>query len=80
VPVSRRLVVEGTDKEQLIQWLDANAGLEDVENLMYILCEVRSRFSLQNPSIMINKQNWRRKLIEESNQIKHFGNRPEHWD
>lgn len=38
------------DPVLLVQWLDANAVLEDVENLMFMLCEVRSRFSLRNLS------------------------------
>jgi hypothetical protein len=81
-PVSRRLVVDGADKDVLMQWLDANAALDDLENLMLMLCEVRSRFSLRNLPAMKDKQSWqswRRRLIEESNQLKHFGNRPAHW-
>jgi len=78
-PAARRLVVDGAHKEQFIQWLDANATLEDLENLMFMLCEVRSRFSLRNLPSMKDKQNWRKRLMEESNPEKHFGNRSEHW-
>jgi hypothetical protein len=78
-PVSRRLVVDGADKEQLIQWLDANAALDDLENLLFMLCEVRGRFSLRNLPAMKEKQTWRKRLAEESDPKKHFGNRSEHW-
>jgi hypothetical protein len=78
-PISRRLVVNGADKELLVEWLDANAVLDDLENLMFMLCEVRSRFSLRNPLAMKDKQGWRKRLMEESNPDKQFGNRSGHW-
>jgi hypothetical protein len=78
-PVSRRLVVDGADKERLTEWLEINAELVDIESLVFILCEVRSRFSLRNLPAMKDRQSWRKKLIEEPNPHKHFGHRPEHW-
>ena len=62
-----------------MQWLETNATLGDLENLMFVLCEVRSRFSLRNISAMKDKQSWRRRLLEDSDLDKHFGNRLVHW-
>jgi hypothetical protein len=78
-PVSRRLVVDGEDKDQLIRWLEANATLDDFENLLFMLCEVRSRFSLRNLPAMKQRLIWRRRLTDESVPQKHFGNRSEQW-
>ena len=78
-PASRRLVIDGAHKEQLTEWLETNAGPEDIESLMFVLCDVRNRFSLRNLPAMKDRQIWRRRLIEESNRDKHFGNRPKHW-
>ncbi|MCL4797714.1 MAG: hypothetical protein KJZ84_24330 [Bryobacteraceae bacterium] len=78
-PVSRRLVVDGADKEQFMQWLEANATLDDLENLLFPLCEVRSRFSLRNLPAMREKHTWRKRLTDEVVPHKHFGNRSEHW-
>jgi hypothetical protein len=77
-PVARRLVVDGAHKELLLQWLEANAVLEDLENLMFVLCEVRSRFSLRNLPAK-ERQSWKKRLMEEFSLERHFGNRSVHW-
>jgi len=78
-PASRRLVVDGVDKEALILWLEENASLDDLENLMFVLCEVRSRFSLRNLPAMKDRQTWRKRLMSECSPEKHFGNRTGQW-
>ena len=75
-PASRRLVVDGAHKEELVSWLERNAAVEELENVILILCEVRSRFSLKSPPAMKEK---RRQLIDETRPAKHFGTRPSHW-
>jgi hypothetical protein len=42
----RRLVVRGIDKEQLVQWMQNNAKLDDVQNLVRLLKHVRWMFGL----------------------------------
>ncbi|MEZ5399217.1 MAG: hypothetical protein R2729_06070 [Bryobacteraceae bacterium] len=79
-PMSRRLVVNGVDKETLIEWLERNARLEDLENVMFMLCEARSRFSLKNLPAMKDKQGWKKRLTEEVNQDKCLGKRSDQWD
>lgn len=78
-PKSRRLVVDGVDKEALMEWLEVNASLNDLENLFYVICEIRGRFSLKNQFSTNEMLAWKRRLEEESDQKKHLGNRPHHW-
>jgi len=78
-PPSRRLVVEGLHKEQLLNWLESNASLEELENLIFVLCDIRSRFSLRNLDEMVDRAKWKKQLIEESLPKKHFGKRPSNW-
>jgi hypothetical protein len=78
-PASRRLVVNGEDKETLLDWLEANASLPDLENLFFLLCEIRSRFSLRNPFSQSEIAAWKKRLLEESNPSKQLGSRPRHW-
>ena len=42
-PATRRIVVEGEHKEQLIVWLESNASLAELDNLFFVLCECRSQ-------------------------------------
>jgi hypothetical protein len=42
----RRLVVRGIDKEQLVQWMQTNAKLDDVQSLVRLLRHVRWMFGL----------------------------------
>jgi len=78
-PMSRRLVINGADKELLIDWLEKNAELRELENIMFMLCEARSRFSLRNLPEMKNKQGWKKRLVEESDGYKRLGKRPAQW-
>lgn len=79
LPVGRRLVVEGKHKEVLINWLEANAEFADVENMFYLLCEIRQRFSLRNPLSPREMSDWKRRLQVDLDVTKHVGNRPSHW-
>ncbi len=79
IPATRRIVVDGVDKETLVNWLDSNASLTDLENLFYLLCEIRGRFSLKNLLSVKELHGWRKKLEEEFNSDKHVGKRPLHW-
>jgi hypothetical protein len=79
-PMSRRLVINGSDKETLIGWLEHNARLEELENVMFMLCEARSRFSLKNVPAMKDKQAWKKRLIEEVHPEKYLGKRSGHWN
>ena len=78
-PASRRLVIDGVHKEALINWLEENATLADLENLVFVLCDIRSRFSLQTLPVMDDRTSWRKKLAEEFNPGKHVGKRPGNW-
>jgi len=78
-PISRRLVINGADKELLIEWLERNAELKDLEHVMFMLCEARSRFSLRNLPAMNDRQAWKRRLTEEIDSYKSLGNRSDHW-
>jgi hypothetical protein len=78
-PVRRRLVISGEDKETLLDWLESNASLPDLENLLYVFCEIRARFTLRNPFSRIDLVKWRKQLLEESNPGKQLGDRPRHW-
>jgi len=78
-PASRRLVINGEDKETLLDWLEANASLSDLENLFFVLCEIRSRFSLRNPFSQDHLAKWKKQLLEESIPSKQVGSRPRHW-
>lgn len=79
LPIGRRLVVEGIHKEVLIHWLEANAEFADVENMFYLLCEMRQRFSLRNPLSPKEMSDWKRRLQVDLDTTKHVGNRPSHW-
>ena len=79
VPATRRIVVDGVDKEALINWLESNASFDDLENLVYILCDVRSRFSLKNHLSTNELRAWKRRLEEDVSPAKHIGRRPSHW-
>jgi hypothetical protein len=78
-PMARRIVVEGIHKEMLIDWLESNASLADLENVFFVLCEIRARFSLKNPLSTSSMQARRKQLEEEFDQAKQVGNRPRHW-
>ena len=78
-PATRRVVVNGEDKETLVTWLEANASLSDLENLFFVLSDIRSRFSLRNFLPLSEMRSWRKKLEDQTDVSKHFGARPEHW-
>jgi hypothetical protein len=78
-PIGRRLVVEGVHKEALIEWLEANASFEELENIFFMLCEIRSRFALRIPLSHTEMGTWKRRLQDNFDIGKHFGNRPGHW-
>jgi len=78
-PMSRRLIVNGIDKELLIEWLEDHAELKDLENVLFMLCEARSRFSLKNLPAMKDKQIWRKRLAEEVDSYKCLGKRSDQW-
>ena len=78
-PMSRRLVINGADKELLIQWLELNAEMKDLENVLFMLCEARSRFSLRNLPAMKDKQTWKKRLAEQIDSYKCLGLRSAHW-
>jgi hypothetical protein len=78
-PMSRRLVINGADKELLIEWLERNAELKDLENVMFMLCEARSRFSLRNLPSLEDKQIWKKRLAEEIDSYKCLGKRSDQW-
>jgi hypothetical protein len=74
-PQSRRLVIDGIDKERFVNLLDANAFLADLENLLLILCEIRGRFSLKNLLSPKDRSAWRKRLSEEVKPQKQIGDR-----
>ncbi|WP_433968302.1 hypothetical protein [Tunturiibacter gelidiferens] len=78
-PTGRRVVVEGSHKEALMQWLEANAEFADVENMFFLLCEIRDRFSLRNPLSPAEMIAWKRRLQVDLEPLKHLGSRPRHW-
>jgi hypothetical protein len=78
-PMSRRIVVNGADKESLVQWLESNATLTDLENLFLVLCDIRARFSLKNPFPTGEMQVRRKKLEVEFDPAKNFGSSPRRW-
>jgi hypothetical protein len=78
-PPVRRLVVDGAHKDLLVKWLDQFATLDDLENLYFILCDIRSRFSLKNSLSSGEMRAWREKLEREQSASKHLGARPKHW-
>jgi hypothetical protein len=77
--MSRRLVINGTDKELLIEWLELHAELKDLENVLFMLCEARSRFSLRNLPAMKDKHTWKKRLAEEIDSYKCLGMRSDQW-
>lgn len=77
--MGRRIVVEGVHKEALIEWLEANAEFGDVENVFFLLCNIRDRFSLRNPLSNAEMSAWEKRLQEGLDPYKHLGNRPSHW-
>jgi hypothetical protein len=77
-PAARRLVINGADKEALLNWLEENSSFADLENVGLLLCEIRNHFSLRNP-LAEDLHSWRKKLAEEWLSDKHFGNRPKNW-
>lgn len=79
-PPARRIVVEGVDKETLVEWLEMNATLADLENVVFVLCDIRSRFSLRNLYSVGDLRTHRHSLENETSDTKHFGNRPSHWN
>lgn len=78
-PAARRLVVNGVDKETLTAWLEANASLSDLENMVFLLAEIRARFSLKNFYSRSEIEARRKHLHMENNTSKQFGHRPKHW-
>ena len=78
-PISRRIVVDGVHKEELTGWLENNAALEELENLIFVLCDIRNQFSLRNFSLMNDRAKWKKQLVEELRTDKHFGKRPSNW-
>jgi hypothetical protein len=79
-PATRRIVVDGAHKHLLISWLEKFASLDDVENLFFILCDIRSRFSLKNSLSSGDMRAWKKTLMEEFAATKHLGIRPKHWN
>jgi hypothetical protein len=78
-PEGRRLIVDGADKGTLLTWLESSASLPDLENLLWILCDIRSKFSLKQLYSLKELQERKRQLETETNAKKHLGNRPKHW-
>ena len=78
-PAARRIVVNGADKETLTVWLEANASLSDLENMLFLLTEIRARFSLKNFYSLAEIEVRRKHLYTENNILKQFGCRPKHW-
>jgi hypothetical protein len=74
-PKARRLVVNGIDKERLIVWLEAYAELSDLENILFLLCDIRRRFSLKNLWSKEEMDQWHKHLVNESNSPKQNGQR-----
>jgi hypothetical protein len=42
----RRLVVRGADKDQFVLWMQANATIDEVQNLIRLVKHIRSMFGL----------------------------------
>ena len=78
-PPARRIVVDGAHKDVLISWLESNASIADLENLLFVLCGIRRRFSLKGLLSANEMRAWRKRLEEEFDTAKHFGSRPTHW-
>ena len=78
-PLSRRIVVNGKDKETLVRWLDSEATFDDLENVAYVLCDIRGRFGLRMLVPSREMQKWKEKLRSEVCVEKQLGRRPRHW-
>jgi hypothetical protein len=79
VPMGRRLVVEGVHKDVLLTWLETNASFEELENVFFVLCEIRNRFALRIPLSQADMAAWKKRLQDNFESEKHFGDRPGHW-
>jgi hypothetical protein len=55
------------------------ASLSDLENILFLLAEIRARFSLKNFYSLAEIEVKRKHLHTENNISKQFGHRPEHW-
>jgi len=78
-PAARRLVVDGTHKGMLTSWLEKHASLSDLENLFFLLCDIRTRFSLKNSRSSSEMKVWKTRLENEFDQAKHIGSQPRRW-
>jgi hypothetical protein len=78
-PPGRRLIVDGADKGDLVAWLESNATSADLENLLWVLCDIRGKFSLKHSYSMKELQTRRREIETEKNAYKQLGDRPIHW-
>lgn len=78
-PPARRIVVDGAHKDLLVSWLESNASIGDLENLLFVLCDIRRRFSLKSLLSASDMRAWRKRLEDEFDTAKHVGSRPTHW-
>lgn len=78
-PRVRRLVVDGRDKEILAKWLEEEATFDELENVAYVLCEIRVGFGLRALVPPREMQRWKQRLKNEIRPEKQLGRRPRHW-
>jgi hypothetical protein len=70
----RRLVVRGADKERFVQWMEANATVEDVQNIVRLLKHLRWTFGLAQGEEI--PKNFAASALNESCRL---GRRPKPW-
>lgn len=78
-PPIRRLVVNGTDKDRLVEWLKENAKFEDMERVVYLLCELRHHFGLAGPKSSSEMSAWRNEICQLGHHSSSSGLRPHPW-
>ena len=70
--------MEGVHKEAFIEWLEANAILDELENPFYMLCDIRTRFALRIPLSQTDLEILKKRLEDNVDMHKHIVSRPGH--
>ena len=78
-PRVRRLVVRGADKEPFVQWLETNATFEDVERVVFVLCEICHHFGLGALKPKSDMRAWRDAICDPGHSSSRAGRRPAPW-
>lgn len=75
----RRIVVCGSDKERLVDWVGQNATYEDLERIVYVLCWIRLELGLSVEKDRKDLEAWKRELCSAGSYTNRFGRRPKPW-